>query len=157
MIKDKSPNKTAGYAYALEKAVGIVNENQEGALLNEKTTEDGVLTAGLTIASTVLTALAAEIILKAWIAKSAGAYPQKHDLHKLFKLAKKSGILDNVFTEGESDEIQDTLRTHANDFTQWRYLFENVDKSNKVKHPNPKIKKALRMLIDRYKKSVNKI
>ena len=145
-------NRIAGYAKSIEQVTRILDSEVHKALQAEKETAEmdksGFVLAGLTISTVVLTALAAELILKAWSGRTKGKYPKVHDLRKL--MDQLDGEVWNLFQIPEINLIRSAFERHSNDFTHWRYLFENVDSNDKTKHPDPKMTQAVRLLIDKY-------
>ena len=70
----------------IEEVAQVVLEKRLYKLLEEENTGKRFsLTAGLVINTVVSRALAAELILKAWIGKTEGNFPGTHDLLKLLE------------------------------------------------------------------------
>ena len=80
----------------------LKTENETGEM------DDSLVIPGLAISAVVLTALAAELILKAWIGKLKGKYPSTHNLDAL--LRELDFQTWNFFEKSEIDIIQSTFR-----------------------------------------------
>ena len=108
-----NPDKIAGYAAAIEKATRISETALLRALQSENETgqmDNSLVIPGLAISAAVLTALAAELILKAWIGKLKGKYPSTHNLDALLRDLDCQAW--NFFEKSEIDIIQSTFKKH---------------------------------------------
>ena len=147
----KESNKMCGYALAILKSYEIL-EKKSISIKEENENvchEDRLLIPGLVISSVILLAYSGEIILKTWLGKTKGSYPQTHDLEKL--LEEFDDKIWKLFGKHEKEMIQTVFEQHSNIFTHWRYLFENVQRDDHKVHPDPKLKASIKILIDRYR------
>ena len=144
-------DKMAGYAVAIAEVANELEtkllEMLEKERINE-IDEESLLVPGLTISAVVLTALAAELILKAWTKRKSDSFLRIHDLYKLQENFDES--IWHEFTVDEKELIQRTLEDHRNDFTHWRYLYENVDHGDPKKFPSSDMKLTVNILLRRY-------
>ena len=128
-------DKITGYATAIEEVAEAVLEEEKN------TGKRFFLAAGLVINTVVSRALATELILKAWIGKTKGNYPRSHDLLKLLEDVGEQTW--DQFKKDEKYKNWETLENHRKDFRHWRYLFEAVDKGDKIIQLNQEKRKTL--------------
>ena len=146
------PDKMAGYSLAIIESSSF-NGLKLREILSDEASE-GVtrgslsLSAGIAITSATTAALACEIILKAWIAKTSGEYPHGHNLEKLKGKVDKS--VWKLFREEERAIIFDSIKRHQNDFVDWRYLFEKWEKDSEKETPDDRMIWSINKLIEKY-------
>ena len=150
-ISSSDCDRIAGYAEAILQAAKVPESALSPLLREEQETghqNPSLVIPGLTISVVVLTALAAELILKAWIARTKGTYPHDHNLLTLFKQIKPE--LSALYRKRELDSIEEAFTTHKNDFTHWRYLFEHVNPADTTVQPDPDLRAAITLLVAKY-------
>lgn len=150
------PDKIVGYALAIRQVTRALEPTtyellEKEQMKGERDTknDDSLFLPGLIVSSVVLTALSAELILKAWLGKLDGKYPKTHNFEVL--MGELGSSLWAQFEDHEATMIQTSLIRHADDFTHWRYLFENVDAGDSTKHPDSAMLKTVELLIQRYR------
>lgn len=151
-MENISPHdRMAGYAVAIAQVANELETKLFETLEKERVDEideGSLLVPGLVISASVQTALATELILKAWLKRAMDRFLKTHDLFQLQEMFDNS--MWNEFTMEEKELIQRTLKRHRDDFTHWRYLFENVDRSGSRRYPSPDMKETVDILIRRY-------
>ena len=143
LIPAKDPNEIAGFALAMHNTTRLL-----GIQLLQ-IFDDSKYAPGLAISNAMLAALTGEFILKAWIGRTKGEYPAIHDLTCLTKEVDYK--VWEFFDKEEKEKILATFENHREDFTDWRYLFENYDKVNN-KAPSEEMLWATGILIEKYSK-----
>lgn len=110
-----------------------VDLNAERVRLSEPS-DEGISASravGYVISATILQALAAEYFLKALSIRETGRFRKTHDLYELYEdLPEETRkLIAALGTSQEKLDMPSFLKTHRNDFVEWRYLVEDLSRS----------------------------
>lgn len=105
----------------------IVNSQPDGHFSEPQVKE----LFGLTVSSVILKAYSAELLLKFMSFKKTGDFKRIHNLSDLYDDLDddtKKLIADTAVQHGVAP-VDQILANHKDDFIEWRYVFENPQKS----------------------------